>query len=98
MAEVRGLLNTQQSPAHQMDYVLSTVRINMLVETLSSHVPVEVTVYSIFTIVIMLGVTQPFRAKRTVLAVSTVVAEVHLATTNAPLLSSPAPQRVGTVV
>ncbi len=101
MVEVTTLYYIQQSPAHQMDYVLSTVRIDLLVVTLTSHVPVEVTVclISMGTVMIMkLGTAPPFHAKRTVPAVSTVVAEVHPATANAPLLASPAPQRVGTVV
>ncbi len=82
MLEVTILFDIQQSPAHQMDYVLSTVRINMLVKTLSSHVPVEATVCSIsmgwvilaIVILILLGGSQSFHARRTVPAVSTVVA------------------------
>ncbi len=84
---------------------MSTVRINMLVNTLNSHVPVVVTVSSIsmgwviLLDMIILAVTQPFHAKKTVHAVSIVVALIHnTAVPRAPLLASPAPQRVGTVV
>ena len=102
MAEVTILFDTQQSPAHQMDYVLSTVLVVLLVNTLNSHVRVEVTVCSISmgrtATSIILEDPPPFHAKRTVPAVSTVVVEIHPTTANATALASPAPQRVGTVV
>ncbi len=102
MAEVTILFDTQQSPAHQMENVLSTVLVTFLVKALSSHVRVEATVCLISmgtaTIMIILEGTQPFHARRTVPAVSPVVADIHPTTANATALASPAPQRVGTVV